>query len=246
MRFPAIPILLSCLALLAACSSEPVKKEVRGDAYESRQLIQSDANRLANLAMRDNLDSLGLLLEKFYKRNPGEWRKTAASLDEARKAVIDSIRESRPWAALGDKKSIQALPLAFDPEFAGDRAAALVYGLGSMLIEVYGGRTTLYLIHGLDAQKVSNAMANIEAVMWLLASRHKPDGSPLLFSNEIGPNGRNLSFEREFGRILGRLELLAELNDEKYRRAGINYLQGIVAGPFLQFLPVDAVSAAVQ
>lgn len=238
-------LLLVISTLLTGCTATPVKKAVHGDGYESSQLLQSDANRVANLAMRDNLESLALLLDKLYKRNPREWRKTADSAEEARAQVLNAIRSNQPLAGLGKRRSIDVLPIAFDPNFEGDRAGALIFGLGSMLVELYGGRTTLYMIHGVDAQRVANAAANIEAVMWLLASRRDERGAPLLLSNEIGPNGRNLSFEREFGRMLGRLELLAEMNDEKYRRAAINYLQGMVAGPLLQFLPVEAVTAAV-
>lgn len=241
------PYFLLCIyCLLSACAPSPVKKPVHGEAYASDQLVQSDANRLANLVMRDNLESLTLLLDKLYKRNPREWRKTAASAELASQLVMEKVRTNQPWAALGEKKSIQALPVVFDPEFSGDRAAALVYGVGSMLMELYGGRTTLYLVHGVDAQKAANAAANIEAVMWLLATRQDKSGSPLLFSNEMGALGRNLSFEREFGRILARLEMLAEMNDEKYRRAAINFLQGMVAGPLLQFLPVEAATAAIR
>lgn len=239
-------LFLCCSSLLSACTPAPVKKPVHGEAYESNQLVQSDANRLANLVMRDNLESLALLLDKLYKRNPREWRKTAESAEQAHQLVMEKVRSNQPWAALGDKKSIQALPLAFDPEFSGDRAGALVYALGSMLLELYGGRTTLYLVHGVDAQKAANAAANIEAVMWLLATRQDKSGAPLLLSNEMSIHGRNLSFEREFGRMLARLEMMAEMNDEKYRRAAINFLQGIVAGPLLQFLPVEAATAAVR
>mgnify|MGYP000405552350 CR=1 FL=1 len=55
---------------------------------------------------------------------------------------------------------------------------------------------------------------------------------------EINASQRNLSFEREFGKIIARLDLLAAFTTEKYRRAAISYVQGIVGGTFLQFLPV--------
>ena len=238
---------LLCLLLLNACSSVPVKKEIHGSDLEANQIVQSDANRAANIAMRDNIESLSLLLEKLYKRNPAQWKTTGApSLEEARHNVIDAMVDDQPLPGLGDKKSVAAMPLAFDPNFQGDRAGALVYSIGTMLIEVYGGRTQLYLIHGLDAQKLANAAWNIEVAMWLLASRTDAQGRPLLLSNEISTNGRNLSFEREFGRMLGRLELLARMNDEKYRRSAINYMQGLLGAPLLQFLPLDAVSTAIQ
>ena len=38
----------------------------------------------------------------------------------------------------------------------------------------------------------------------------------------------NISFEREFGQLIGRLDLVANLLDENLRRVGINYVQGLL------------------
>ncbi len=35
-------------------------------------------------------------------------------------------------------------------------------------------------------------------------------GQPLLRADQMAPQGRNLSFEREFGKIIARLGLLAQ------------------------------------
>lgn len=247
----ALHTLCLCLPiLLAACNSPPVKKDIDGDGFQAGQMLQNDANRAANLAMRDNLASLSLLLDKLYKRNPREWKKTgAASLERAREAVMQAIVDDQPLPGLDGRKSVAVLPLAFDRDFVGDRAGTLIYGLGSMLREVYGEKTSLYLINGLNAQKLANAAWNIEVAAWLLASRTDAQGEPLLLSNEISDKGRNLSFEREFGRMTGRLELLAQMSDESLRRTGINYVQGILAAPLLglmQFIPVDAATAATS
>jgi len=223
------------LILLVGCSSPPVKKDVDGMDFSSGQMLQNDANRAANLAMRDNLESLSLLLDKLYKR--------AA----AHQQVMDAIRQQLPLPGLDGKTSVAALPLAFDAGFAGDRAGALIYGLGSMLYELYGGTDTQHLLSGLNSQMTANAAWNIEVAAWLLASRTDEQGQPLLLSNEISANGRNLSFEREFGRMIGRLELLAQMTNESLRRSGINYVQGLLAAPLLgliQFIPLDAASAA--
>ncbi|WP_024302835.1 hypothetical protein [Pseudogulbenkiania sp. MAI-1] len=239
-------ISLSLLGLLAACSAPPGKKPVSGDGFSIEQLGQSDGNRVANLIMRDNLDSLSLLLDKLYKRNPSSWR--AAGLDsreEAHRQVMQAIRHNQPLPALGKVRAVAALTTAFDPNFKGDRAGTLVYGLGSMLLDSYGGKTEHYLLDGLDAGKLANASYNIEVAAWLLATRKGGDGKPLLLANELTETERNLTFEREFGKIVGRLDLLAAFSDEKYRRAAINYGQVLVGAPLLQFLPLDAASAAV-
>ncbi|MDH1072368.1 MULTISPECIES: hypothetical protein [Pseudomonas] len=238
------------LALLAGCTSPPVKKDIDGESFKAGQLLQNDANRAANLAMGDNLESLSRLLDKLYKRNPREWRKTGArSREEAHQNVMEAIVEQRPLIGLGDKRSVAALPVAFEMEFQGDRAGALIYGIGSMLMELYGGTTTQHLLSGLNSQKTANAAWNIEVAAWLLASRTDTSGQPLLLSNEISAAGRNLSFEREFGRMIGRLELLAQTSDESLRRSGINYVQGILAAPIIglvQFIPLDAATAAAS
>lgn len=238
------------LVLLFGCTSPPVKKEVDGESFQSGQMLQSDANRAANLAMRDNLESLSLLLDKLYKRNPREWKKTAApSREQAHQRVMEAIRNQQPLPGLGGKKSVEALPLAFDPAFQGDRAGALIYGIGSMLFELYGGTDTQHLLSGLNSQMTANAAWNIEVAAWLLASRTDDQGQPLLLSNEISSAGRNLSFEREFGRMIGRLELLAQMTNESLRRSGINYVQGLLAAPLLglfQFIPLDAARAATS
>ncbi|WP_447745615.1 hypothetical protein [Pseudomonas nicosulfuronedens] len=244
-----LPPCFLTLALLAGCTSPPVKKDVDGMGFSAGQMLQNDANRAANLAMRDNLDSLSLQLDKLYKRNPREWKKTAAvSREAARQQVMQAITDQKPLPGLGGRKSVGALPLAFDPDFQGDRAGALIYGLGSMLYELYGDTDTQHLLSGLNSQMTANAAWNIEVAAWLLASRNDEQGQPLLLSNEISAAGRNLSFEREFGRMIGRLELLAQMSNESLRRSGINYVQGILAAPILglvQFIPLDAASAAV-
>ena len=107
-----------------------------------------------------------------------------------------------------------------------------------MLITAHGGKTEFYLIDGLDAQHLYNAARNMEIAAWMLAQRRNAAGQPLLLADEISAQERNLSFEREFGKVIGRLDLLAELVTEKYRRAAISYVQNLVGGSLLQFLPV--------
>jgi hypothetical protein len=226
-------------ALMAGCAAAPTPHgEVSSESFSVHELIQSDSNRMATLAMRDNLQSLFVLAEKLYRRNPTEWRKTAESPEAAVEFVRIAVREGQGWGPLGERRDVAALDLALRPEFPGDRVAAYIYATADTLLTAHGGNTRFNLVQGLDAQRVYNAARNMEIAMWILASRRKADGTPLLLSNEISDAGRNLSFEREMGKIIGRLDLLAAYTTEKYRRAFISYGQGMVAGPLLQFLPV--------
>ena len=213
--------------------------EVKTADTKPLELAQSDVNRLATLGMRDNLDSLARLLDKLYRRNPAEWKKTSTiSRDDAVAQVRAAIANRQPWPALQGKRDIDALALALGPDFKGDRVAAFIYASADMLIVAHGDKTEFTLIDGLDAQKLYNAARNIEIAAWMLANRRNTLGQPLLLADEITPQLRNLSFEREFGKVIARLDLLAELVTEKYRRAAISYVQNLLGGTFLQFLPV--------
>ncbi|WP_442786657.1 hypothetical protein [Hydrogenophaga sp. NFH-34] len=238
---------LMAWALLAGCTSTPAPRgEVQPEPMASGELAQSDVNRMATLGMRDNLASLFLLMDKLYRRNPQEWRKGGFS---SREAAMDAVRQAlearRSWPdlALADKRDIAALAVALDPAFAGDRVAAFTYGLGDMLITAHGGKTRFYLLDGLDAQALYNAARNIEIAAWMLAQRRDRAGRPLLLADEITAQARNLSFEREFGKMIARVDLLASVTTEKYRRAVVSYVQNFVGGTLLQFLPVQAVTA---
>ena len=234
----------SALLLTACASTAPTDRgQATGAAPDSVEFAQSDVNRMATLGMQANLVSLMLLADKLYRRNPSEWNKTSLkNVTPTREAALLRLRsaiDSRtPWPELQGKRDIHALALALGPDFAGDRVAAFIYATADMLITAHEGKTTLYLTDSLDAQHIYNAARNIEIAVWMLANRRNSAGQPLLLADEITGNTRNLSFEREFGKVIGRLDMLAMMLTEKYRRAVITYVQSIVGGHFLQFLPV--------
>ena len=232
--------------VVAGCSSTPAPKGVVPTAPSTTaELGQSDVNRMATLGMRANLDSLLSLADKLYRRNPREWRKGgAASREEALERLRGAIEQRQPWPALQGRRDIAALSLALSPEFAADRVAAFIAATADMVIVAHGGKTEFYLIDSLDAQSLYNAARNVEIAVWMLAQRRDVNGQPLLLADEIGTQARNLSFEREFGKVVARLDLLAAVSAEKYRRAVVSYVQNLLGGTLLQFLPVRAVAAA--
>lgn len=202
----------------------------------SDQMAQTDFNRTLTIAMRDNLASLVLLMGKLYRRNPREWRKSGkGNYDEAVGAVRRSIDTRTAPADLGELRDIQLLAVSLDPMYAGDRVAAFIYGLADTIIAAHDDKTRFYAFDLLDAAHVFNAARNVEAAAWLLNTRRDAAGNPLLLANEMGNTGSNLSFEREFGAIIGRLDLVANLLGENSRRIGINYAQNLL---FFRFLPV--------
>jgi hypothetical protein len=227
------------LALLAGCADTPAPRgKVEGASFTAGEIVQSDSNRMLTLAMKENLDSVLRIMDKLYQRNPAEWKKTADSREAASAYVRIAILERQPWADLQGQRDVAALSLALQPGFTGDRVAAFVHALADTIVTAHGGRTSFTLIDSVDPQHVYNAARNVEAANWILNSRRNPAGGPLLLSNHLEGDVRNLSFEREMGKIIGRLDLVASYATERYRRSVIGYGQGLLAGPFMQFLPV--------
>ncbi len=225
--------------MLAGCAGANVEhgsEHPRTEDMSFDQFGQSDFNRTVTIAMRDNLDSLYRLLEKLYRRNPAEWRKTGEpDLEAALRRGKNIIASGKAPADLQGLRDVEILSVALDPGYQGDRVGAFVFGLSDTIIQAHNDKTRFYVSDILDAQRVYNAARNVEIAAWLLSTRHDAAGRPLLLANEISEQGSNLSFEREFGQLVGRLDLIANLLDENLRRVGINYVQGLL---FFNFLPV--------
>jgi len=235
--FPRL-LLAGALTCLCACTQEQGRDIVSqfGNGKPS-ELFQTSVDRLATLSMRDNLQSLYLLMNKLYLRNPNQWKMSGyVDAATAERQIRMAIEQRQPLPQLGNRRDLAALSYALSPEFRGDRVGAFIYAIGSMLITAHGGRTEFYMTDTIDPLFVNNAARNIEKATWMLSQRQDANGVLLLFSNEISEEGSNLSFAVEFGKIVARLDLLAELLDERYRRIGLNYAQSLL---LMNFLPVQ-------
>ncbi|KZN15581.1 MULTISPECIES: hypothetical protein [Pseudomonas] len=232
--------LLTGLSMLfvSGCSHQPgndIVSQFRNG--QPQEFLQTSVDRMATLTMRDNLESLYLLMNKLYLRNPEELKKSGfLDVGTAEKQVRMAIEQQEPLPTLGGKKDLAALSYAMSPEFLGDRVGAFIYAIGSMLVTAHGNRLEFYMTDAINPTFVSNAARNIEKATWILSQRQNKQGEPLLFSNEISEEGSNLSFAVEFGKIVARLDLLTQMLDERYRRIGLNYAQSLL---FLNFLPVQ-------
>lgn len=206
------------------------------EAMTADQWLQTDFNRTVTVALQSNITSLHALLDKLYKRNPREWRKSGRADHAAAVAAVRlAIDQRLPPPDLTGLRDIELLAVALDPDYRGDRVFALVYGLADTIIASHNDRTRVYALDVLNGAHVYNAARNVEAAAWLLTSRRDAQGQPLLLANEMSSASANLSFEREFGAIIGRLDLVSSLLGENSRRLGINYAQNLL---FFAFLPV--------
>ena len=63
----------------------------------------------------------------------------------------------------------------------------------------------------------------------------QPGPAVISLTNEINDTERNLSFEREFGKIIGRLDLYAITLSEKSQRMITRVVQNLATALFLAF-----------
>jgi hypothetical protein len=199
------------------------------------QLGKADLDRMADMEMSENTQSLKLLMTKLYKRNPKELKKsTSGTLDEMLAWVFEG-NHGWKFKAIEEKQGTEAIQLAFKPEYEGDRVLPFIVGLQTMLIKAHGGKTEFYLTDSIEPQNVYNAARNVEIAMWKLSNDRNEHGELYLLTNEINETDRNLSFEREFGKIIGRLDLYAVTLAEKTQRLISRVAQGLASAVFLPF-----------
>ncbi|MGJ7499200.1 hypothetical protein ACSFBF_02480 [Variovorax sp. ZT5P49] len=236
-------LLAGTAALLGLTGCSSIRDTQRAEPYNNQEWLQSGANRIANLSLRDNLQSVRRVQSTLYKRNPREWRKSATSMDEATQRAWDAVLKGPPLPELKGATGIDAIRMAFDtgPQgYQGDRVAALVYGWATMLKQANGDTWDQTMIDGVNAENSFRAARNFEISLWLISSKTGPDGQPLLLATEISDRGRNLVADRELSKVVARLDLLAAQADEKYRRAALDFGQNWVMGvvmPFFTLLP---------
>jgi len=221
------------VVLLAGCAAPgTAPTDTRSPAFAPEHLVKTDTDRFAEISQQRIFVSLRRLAEKLYKRNPREWRKGGALGPED--AVARLFDRNHGWRLeeLGYRRGIDALQIAFHAEYRGDRVAAFIVGLASMVQTAFGDKVAFYVLDDLNAQHLYNAARNVEIAAWKLANARDENGEPLLYSNEIGAV-TNLSFEREFGRIIGQLEVLSEVIEQKTERAVIRMVQSLATAVFL-------------
>lgn len=238
--------------LIAGCASKPQQPEAistptkpipeQKDRGSFNQIIKSDFDRLADIEIRENTQSMRTLMLKLYKRNPQELKKNKAfnSNNLSAEEVVNQLFDHEQthhyrFSSLENAQSTEAIFLAFKPQFEGDRVFAYIVGLQTMLIKAHGGKNAFYMLDEIEPQYLYNAARNVEIAAWKLANSKDKNGKIYLLSNELNANEKNLSIEREFGKVIGRTDLFAIALAEKSQRTITRVIQNIATALFLPF-----------
>ena len=205
---------------------------------DGRYLLKTEIDRVADTTRRDVVDGLLRIADKLYRRNPREWKQAG---QPSREAAVQRLRQRMAveWPELAGKRERLAAAQAFNEEFTGDRVAALMLGLLTMVDTAFEGKDDFYLLDSLDEIKLYNAARNMEIAIWKLSQDRWKSGEQagklFLISNELDAANANLSFEREFGRCIGLLDLMAQIVADRSGRTLSRVTQSVAT---MVFLPV--------
>ena len=207
------------------------RKPVSG--FDPNQIAKSDIDRVAEAHQRELFVHLRLLSEKLYRRNPREWRKGGQASLEAAVARIFDVDHGWKFVELEGRRGTDAIHFAFREDYAGDRVLALVAGLGGMVQTAFNDKSELFILDDLDPQALFNAARNVEIAVWKLSNAKTAAGELYLLSNEGSGPVKNLSFEREFGKMIGNLDVLSKIIADKTNRLVAKVFQNLATAIFL-------------
>ncbi|MCP5279353.1 MAG: hypothetical protein H6935_13490 [Thiobacillus sp.] len=231
-------VVIVAVLLMAGCAGQQIQRKDGSTSereFSVSSLAKSDVDMISELAQREVIKSLRVVTEKLYRRNPQEYKKAGLESVEAAMARIfdhlDKGKES-PIALMNWQDNFG---VAFQEAYSGDRVFAFMAALTGMVMASYDHKTAFYLTDRLDPQKLYNCARNIEVAVWKLSSAKLPNGNKALVTNSIEGDMQNLSFEREFGKVIAQQDMLALIIEDRSNRAITRAIQNAAA---FRFLPI--------
>ncbi|TCV86778.1 hypothetical protein [Sulfurirhabdus autotrophica] len=231
-----LAIIILTAVSLTACTSTPKHPAAKGPAspdFKFNSLAKSDIDMVAEIHQQESLSHLRVLMEKLYRRNPREFKKSGQPNIESAVARVFDSPHNWNFPELHGKKSIESIYLTFQEDYKNDRVLALIAGLACMIITSYNDKTEFFLLDSLDPQKLYNSARNVEIAVWKLGNTRNSQGELFLLSNDAGGGIRNLSFEREFGKIIAEQDSMARVISEKTNRSFVRVVQSLATAVFI-------------
>lgn len=222
-------LLLLSVLMLTACAGNS-----QGGGID--RLAKSDIDEVIELHQQAVMRDLKKLMIKLYKRNPDQRydrdeRDIRASVD----LTFSRPANFRYANYLHLNKPTDVVRLALDQDYQGDRVLAFIVGLQQMLMASYDNKTEFFYLTAIDQQKLYNSARNIEIAAWILANSYDAEGRPLLLSDSLAGEKRNLSYQRLIGRMIATQDNLAQIIAQKTGRI---IKTVVVRAATMVFLPI--------
>lgn len=211
-------MLFMVINLLMGCFSQSSTDR----PFRIQNLAKTDTDLVADAHIEITTELLKELTIKLYHRNPRELSKaavTGTTIQNRLEQIFDTPRQlSHP--ELFNRYGVDAIPLAFDETFEGDRVFALMVGLAGMIHASYEYQEEFFILDDLDQQRLYESARNIEIIVWRLSNRKDRAGDLFLLSNGVSTTGiQNLSFERLFGKLIAHQDMMARIVSDKNNRS---------------------------
>jgi hypothetical protein len=229
-RFPLqllrlfVPFLLLSSLLLTGCRN-PIDPSV----FDS--LAKTNVDMIADSNLRELNRLMEELLVKLYKRNPLQLDNVPGMSIGQREVQIFDNPGRLIFGEFGHRQGTNALNLAFDPLYQGDRVFALMTGMVGMVRSSYNWQEEQFMLDSLDEQLLFNSARNIEVLAWRLSNSRDATGKLLLLSNSQPGEKENLSYERIFGKMIAIQDMMAFAVVGKWERGFNSVLQKAVFFP---------------
>lgn len=217
------------LSLLLAGCAPLANKELR-----IQNLAKSEVDMIIDQHITVGRELARELAIKLYKRNPRELAKAApgTTIEMRLQQLLGKPRPIR-HPELNNLYALDALPLAFDENFKGDRVFALMIAVTGMLHSSYNYRDEYFMLDEIDQQKLYNSARNLEKIAWLMHNQRYSNGQKMILSDSISEDLVNLSYERIFGKLIATQDMMAEIVATSTDRSINRIVQGVATAPFL-------------
>jgi hypothetical protein len=227
LKFSGLPIrltiLLAIITAIVGCESTGLTIQYLG---------KNEIDLVADAHYRETQALLQELTVKLYKRNPFELGKAQNTTIKQRVKQIFDRPGRLNFAELNFSRGTEALTLALDENFQGDRVLAIVVGLVGMYRNSYEYRSESFMFDQLDEQKLYQSARNTEILLWRLRQTQQDNSRPLLLTNSLAGEPANLSFERLFGKLIALQDMMAVIVSQQNDRLIIRATQGVASMVF--------------
>lgn len=156
-----------CLGLLFGCDHSHAQDQVSAESNPSMKM-PGNQQRTSRAIVEEHASRLRLVMTALYQLNPHELQKSASVSPEEMVQWVFEGPFGWKFDALQEAQGIEALTMAFNREFHGDRILAMITGIQTMIITAYGGKTEFLFPGPANPHHLNIAARNMGKVLWEL------------------------------------------------------------------------------
>ena len=199
-----------------------------GGDSKIKNIAKGDMDMAADTVVKSLDDYIMRLAHELYRTNPDELAKSPNIRLEHRLNQIVDYPVEVAYHEIDNKQQVDAIELALDDSYDGDRVFALMIGISSMIRFAYNGQREFFLFDTIDPQKVYNSSYNLQLLKQKLAGI-----SPALLQIDVNPSDVNNAYTL-LEKISTTQDLMARIISDETSRV----LNKSIVGTAAVFIPI--------